>query len=257
MLVLRLGLYTYLSNDNMSNISNSEEFVSAPDNFTWSKNSKQKYEEALSSSIIQKKITDWLAENGNCDIHRMLDRITDVMVSAGDVALLRKSFNSRKRKRYKQNKKWYDKDCHILLKELKSLKNAFNRNIRNNFLRIQFYKKFKEYKNLIKFKKRKYKENIINLLNDAMDKDPQTAWRIIDELKKDSVAVETAEGINRQDWQDHFQKLLDTEANKVNGNRNNFIKEELRYFEDLKHVSSIDYRITEKGNFNSVSKIEK
>ena len=72
----------------MSNISNSEQFVSAPNKFTWSKNSKQKYEEALSSSIIQKKISDELAENGNCDIHRILDRITNVMVSAGDIALL-------------------------------------------------------------------------------------------------------------------------------------------------------------------------
>ena len=40
--------------------------------------------------------------------------------------------------------------------------------------------------------------------------------------------------------------MLNTEANKVNENRKNFIKEELRYFEDLKHVSSIDYPITEK-----------
>ena len=79
-----------------------------------------------------------------------------------------------------------------------------------------------------------------------MDKDPQTARRITDELKKDSVAVETAEGINRQDWHDHFQKLLNTEANKVNENRKNFIKEELRYFEYLKHASSINYPITEK-----------
>ena len=41
MLVLRLGTYTYLLNHNMSNISNSEEFVSAPDKFTWSKNSNR------------------------------------------------------------------------------------------------------------------------------------------------------------------------------------------------------------------------
>ena len=97
---------------------------------------------------------------------------------------------------------------------------------------------------------------MINLLNDAMDKDPHTAWRIIDELKKGSVAVETAEGINCQDWHDHFQKLLNTEANKVNGNRKNFIKEELRYFEDLKHVSSIDYRITEKEISIACQKLE-
>ena len=90
-----------------------------------------------------------------------------------------------------------------------------------------------------------------------MDKDPQTAWRIIDELKKDYVAVETAEGINRQDWHDHFQKLLNTEANKVTENRKNFIKEELRYFEDLKHVSSIDYSITEKEISIACQKLNK
>ena len=71
-----------------------------------------------------------------------------------------------------------------------------------------------------------------------MDKDPQTASRIIDEFKKDSVAVETAEGINRHDWHDHFQKLLNTEANKVTENRKNFIKEELRYFELIFLISS-------------------
>ena len=91
------------------------------------------------------------------------------------MTLKRKSFRVKKEKPRKLNKKWYDRDCHILLKELKSAKNAFNRNLNNNSLRSKYYGKFKEYKRLTKFKRRKYKENLTNMLNGAMNKDPQTA----------------------------------------------------------------------------------
>ena len=75
----------------------------------------------------------------------------------------------------------------IIKKDVKTAKNAFNRNNTNASLRIQYYKKFKEYKRTVKLKKRNYKHKLTNLLNEAMDKDPQTAWKIIDELKKNAV----------------------------------------------------------------------
>ena len=39
------------------------------------------------------------------------------------------------------NKKWYDKDCHCLLRKLKAAKNALKRNIDNAYLRSIFQKK--------------------------------------------------------------------------------------------------------------------
>ena len=101
-----------------------------------------------------------------------------------------------------------------LLKELKSAKNAFNRNLNNNSVRTKYFGKFKEYKRLTKFKRRKYKENLTNMLNDAMDKDPQTGWKIMDEMKRDTVQTDKSEKINRTECFDHFHKLLTPENNQ-------------------------------------------
>ena len=65
-----------------------------------------------------------------------------------------------------------------MYKELKTMKNAFNRYTSSTSIRFQLYKKFKEYKRLTE-------ERLASLLNDAMEKDPYAAWKIIDELKNE------------------------------------------------------------------------
>ena len=107
------------------------------------------------------------------DAESLVQSITDVMVTAGDLSLFRKSYTHKRKKTL--NKKWYDKDCQQLLKEVKSMKNVLNRNSTDACVRIRFYKKFKEYKRTVKLKKRNYKNKLTNLLNEAMDRDPQTA----------------------------------------------------------------------------------
>ena len=42
------------------------------------------------------------------------------------------------------------------------------------------------------------------MLNDAMHKNPQAAWKIIDEMKRDAVQTDKSEKINRKEWFDHF-----------------------------------------------------
>ena len=152
----------------------------------------------LLSSIIQRKISyiNAITESNITDVDILIDNISDVIVSAGDMTLLRKSVKAKKKRVRKVDKKWYDRDCHKVYKELKTMKNAFNRNTSNTSIRSQFYKKFKEYKRLTKYKKRKYKERLTSLLNDAMEKDPQAAWKIIDELKNDSVPSAKSERID-------------------------------------------------------------
>ena len=189
----------------------------APDRFVWSECSKSKYNEVFTSSIIQRKISyiNAITESNITDVDILIDNISDVIVSAGDMTLLRKSVKAKKKRVRKVDKKWYDRDCHKVYKELKTLKNAFNRNTSNTSIRSQFYKKFKEYKRLTKYKRRKYKERLTSLLNDAMEKDPQAAWKIIDELKNDSVPSEKSERINRRDWYNHFYKLLHNDTHEV------------------------------------------
>ena len=99
---------------------------------------KIKYLEAFHSNDVKHKLIDIdeQLEAGCMDVQSLIDNITDVIVLARNKSLVRKSFKSTKRKIHEVNKKWYDKDCRSLSKELKSIKNAFNRNVSNEDLRM-------------------------------------------------------------------------------------------------------------------------
>ena len=135
--------------------------------------------------------------NSSCGVDELISNIADVIVSAGDITLPKRTFK-KKKKTHKLNKTWYDKDCHAMLKEVKSAKNAFNGDNTNSNLRIKYYKKYKDYKKLTKYKRRKFKENLANMLDQAMEKDPQKAWKHITELKRESVPTDNVEKINHQ-----------------------------------------------------------
>ena len=168
------------------------------------------------------------------DAEPLVESITDVIVTAGNLSLFRKSYTNKRKRPKKVNKKWYDIDCQKLLRDVKSSKNALNRNITNASLRIQYYKKYKEYKRICKLKKRNYKNKLTNLLNEAMDRDPQTAWKIIDELKKNTVPTEKSESINRNEWFNHFNNLLHTNnVNPIDSQRQEQVLSELHTYESL------------------------
>ena len=136
-------------------------------------------------------------------------------------------------------------------------KNAFNRNLNDSSLRSKYFKKFKEYKRLTKFKRRKYKEHLTNMLNDAMDKDPQAAWKIIYELKRDTVQTDNSERINRTEWYDHFKKLLTPQNGQDVDERKQSVKNDLTNLENSSKTCNLDYNITEKEVLDACQKLKK
>ena len=119
-----------------------------------------------------------------------------------------------------------------------------------------FFKKFKEYKRLTKFKRRKFKENLTTMLNDAVEKDPQNAWKIIDELERESTPTDKAEKKNHQAWFYHFDKLLNTQISPIDNTRHNLVKNELNNYETLNQSSILDYTMTEKEVFAASKKLK-
>ena len=242
------------SSDEHSNLK----YTHLPDKFLWSDEGKHKYQEVLNSNEMKQKIIaiDKQLERGCIDAKYLINNIADVMVMAGNKSLVRKSFKPSKRKMKKVNKKWYDKDCITILKELKSIKNSFNRNIANNELRIRYYKKFKEYKKLIKYKRKKYRENLTEMLDRTMEADPQAAWKIINELKNESLPKDKAEKINRTQWFSHFKDLLNSNEYQIDNERQNQIRDELLEFEKTEQLGNLDYDITEQELFNACKNLK-
>ena len=137
------------------------------------------------------------------------------------------------------------------------MKNAFNRNVSNDNLRIRYYRKYKEYKKLVKYKRRKYRENLTYMLNETMEHNPQAAWKIINELKNDSLPPDKSEKINRTQWYSHFKDLLHSNTGQIDNVRQEQIQNELNQFEALNKLGNLDYDITEKEILNASKKLKK
>ena len=121
---------------------------------------------------------------------------------------------------------------------------------------LSILKKFKEYKRLTKFKRRKFKENLTNMLNDAMHKNPQAAWKIIDEMKRDAVQTDKSEKINRKEWFDHFQKLLTPENSQDSNEIQQHVKNDLAEYENSDQTCILDYKVTEKEVLSACQKLK-
>ena len=96
-----------------------------PDVFTWSQLSITKYQEAFNSSEIKMKIESFniLLKTGKAeDAEPLVESITDVMVTAGNLSLFQISYTNKRKRPKKVNKKRYDIDCQKLLREVKSSK---------------------------------------------------------------------------------------------------------------------------------------
>ena len=74
-----------------------------------------------------------------------------------------------------------------------------------------------------------------------MQNDPQTAWKIIDELKNNSVATGKSEPIYRKEWYEHFYKLLNDNVAEVHELRKQEVLSELLFLPKLELWYSTEY----------------
>ena len=65
------------------------------------------------------------------------------------------------------------------------------------------------------------------MLNETMKHNPQAAWKIISELKNDSLPPDKSEKINRTQWYSHFKDLLNSNTGQIDNVRQEQIQNEL------------------------------
>ena len=89
-----------------------------PDTFLWSEDTKVKYQEAFHTSEVKDRISNLEneLESNSVEVQSLVNKLTDVMILAADQSLRKRSFKPRKKFNYKNNRKWYDRDCKCLLR---------------------------------------------------------------------------------------------------------------------------------------------
>ena len=107
MLTAKLRLNSNLCYDENVYLDDTNLKCLAPDRFIWSESSKIKFKEIFSSPEIHQKIINLqnFTVSDVQSVDNFIDAISDVIVSAGDMTLPRKTFKIKKKKSHKINKK--------------------------------------------------------------------------------------------------------------------------------------------------------
>ena len=193
-----------------------------PPTIKWNENTKLAFACKLESEQTMhsiKEIEKLMKQDENIDL--VVDKLTDIY----SIKISNEKQNKKCKNIPKQQKKWYDKSCDELAKQLKLTAKLLSKTPDSPFLRDSFFKKRKEYKKLIKFKKKEWKQNMIKKLEEIEDKDPKQYWQLISNLreKKSNEA-----DFDTEKFTEFFEKLYSTpKKEKENKVITEFVKKSL------------------------------
>lgn len=222
-----------------------------PISFKWNKYSPEKFQKALKERDTVTKIDYFLQTQFDLDekgIDSACNIFEDIVINVADKCLSRKK---HKNKTNSQNKKWYDEELYLKRRELNQKANRMFNDPFNKFLRNSYYMCYRQYRKLVKYKKKNFTKLVMSQLDDLETKDPKAYWKLVNSLKnEDSQSDGPEKSVETEQWHDYFQTL-----NTVNDKFTERIKtiEEVLAAQNTRTFTLLDSVIKDKEILLSVS----
>ena len=246
--------------------------------YIWEKTSSDKFKLALNTPdiastipVIKKSMNDVLnkftmfpqqvvdASQVNKDeVNDAVKSLNEIFHKAAQLSLTSKHRVKARKIRLKHNhKKWFDQDCNKLRREVKSLLNAINRYPLEKKLREKFFSKRKLYNKLLKRKKRVFKQKLVDALNEALDKDPDSVWKTLHGLKESEspISDKGKHAVTAGKWIQHLEQLLSS-APSVPAERMREVTGKLDTLLKGEQGSYLDAPITQQEIFNACKNLK-
>ena len=179
-----------------------------PHKFKWKIGSAELFQTALTSKVVKDKIESFLKK----EISPSADQVDEaamsfenILISAANLCLHKKgSIKSKKSK----SKKWFDQELYCKRRTLNNSANKLFCQPFNRSVRCSYFKQYREYRKLVKYKKKNFKKKIIEQLDELETKDPKQYWKLVNSLKEDNEPAFGPElAIDSDSWSDYFQNL--------------------------------------------------
>ena len=212
-----------------------------PCKYKWYKESPAIFKKTLLAVDMQHQCNNLLdrLEDVNLDTNVATSEFNIILQEAGNRCLTK-----TKNKGKKVNKqKWFDRSCILMKQQLKKRSRKVAENPFNHAFKIEFYKQKKEYKKILKWKKKQYKENIIQQLEALHSRSPSEYWSLVKELQNHvSVGQNKEDKVPPDEWFDYFQRLLGNKL--VDEDKDNKMRDKINEME-LENMSlEMDQKIT-------------
>lgn len=220
-------------------------------NFIWSDESSHKFQQAMCSSDIQTKLSEFNSRkiDGTGDsVGGAAAELSQIILSAANTALKRRRIPNHTTSK-KKNEKWFDKDLGKMRSNLINyVINVYSKFPKDNSVKNHFYKLQREYNKLRKFKYRQYKQSILNQLESLHDDNPKLYWNLVDDLRGQKDKDQKSSAVEPSSWVSHFKNL-----NQVKDN----FKERLKELETLLDTLQKDTIFNELDMHIGVGEISK
>ena len=136
----------------------------------------------------------------------------EIISRAADQTFKKKKSNNQTKRKCK-HKKWFDKDCIHLKKDLLYSARLVNKYPFDVRLRELYFVKKKKYKKIIKIKQENERNLVVNKLTNLKNTNPKQFWNLINELKNSNTSTSTCIPISPEKWDEYYKTLNMTDKN--------------------------------------------
>jgi hypothetical protein len=214
--------------------------------YKWSKETGAKYQMALEDKSFITQVESFLDKHQpGVDVDAMTSTVNSLMHGVANKALVGNSRQGRKSKRKSSNKKWFDYDCVTMRRRVAQLSKLIVKYPRDPIVRGNFYKTKKQYKNLVKRKRKEHKNMLLQQLEIMSEQNPSTYWKILDDLRNEEKDELKQSPISLNEWAEYFKKL--TNSHTGTNNCKEVTENMLNNIEKMERAPTfceLDYKIT-------------
>ncbi|CAG2247210.1 unnamed protein product [Mytilus edulis] len=219
--------------------------------YKWTKSSTSQFQDALCHPVCKSLLNNFMNhEYDNEDSERAVPDFLNIINVAATKANIFRHKSSKKRK---PNCKWFDSDLGVKRKILVSKGELLSKFPYDPIVRGSYYKCYREYNKLRKYKMRTFKQSILNSLDNLRDSDPKQYWKLINSLKE-STDDSKGKSVEPEVWFNHFSDL--NKSPSISETRIKEINSKIENMEKNKTFCELDYRFSTKEIFESISKLK-
>lgn len=226
-----------------------------PGKYVWSENCTQIFQDTLCQPDIKRNITNFLDTKFDLSedfIETAVTECSNIIDNAASKCLkFRKTKNKQTHKH--KHKKWYDCDLVQKRRILISKGELLSKFPRDPIVKGSYYKCYREYNKLRKYKQRNFKQKILQSLDTLREDNPKSYWNLIKELKDDK-SDGPEHCIDSNTWFTYFQALnLNSDKYK---DRLFEINKKVEDLEKSSTFCELDYKITIKEVHDVIRKLK-
>ena len=146
-----------------------------------------------------------------------------------------------KKSKCRKSKKWFDSDLYKMRRVLDQKGHLYATHPNDPYIRGSFYKFRKMYVKACKQKRKHYKSEMLERLQQLHDNDPKSYWKLLEDLKTDD-STSTEPQISADEWTNHFSSLNEIKHTFITRAKEMSVL--LEKSEKLKEFNELDFKIT-------------